>query len=78
MMEETDPLITGNIDDYSWICCEHHLLLEYNEISAPNSLNFYRYILSTEDNAFDDSAAPVIEITSDNDYMHILNDLSNK
>ena len=32
--------------------------------------------LITEDNAYGDSAAPVIEITFGNDYIHILHDLS--
>ena len=39
-------------------------------------LNFDQCILSTNDKTYGDSAAPVVEITVDNDYIHILHDLS--
>ena len=41
-------------------------------------LKLYECTLSTEDNAYGDSAKPVIEINFYNDYIHILHDMPKK
>ena len=55
-------------------------MVHYQELKKSSLSNYFlknnKCTLITEDNAYGDSAAPVIEITFGNDYIHILHDLS--
>ena len=47
MTEETDPISPVKLDDCIWMHCEPCLILEENNIKAPDFLNFDKFALIT-------------------------------